>query len=116
MEGQNKRAEFIRHLLLYEFNRGSKATEAARNIRAVYGEKFLAESTARKWFARFREGNFDLNDAPRSNWLSATDKAKRNGVTSNDSQSASTKSAESLHSGCQQTAASDAVSTVKVCW
>uniref|UniRef100_A0A0M3IJ85 HTH_48 domain-containing protein n=1 Tax=Ascaris lumbricoides TaxID=6252 RepID=A0A0M3IJ85_ASCLU len=113
VEGQNKRAEFIRHLLLYEFNRGSKATEAARNIRAVYGEKFLAESTARKWFARFREGNFDLNDAPRSNWLSATDKAKRNGVTSNDSQSASTKSAESLHSGCQQTAASDAVSTVK---
>uniref|UniRef100_A0A915B354 Mos1 transposase HTH domain-containing protein n=1 Tax=Parascaris univalens TaxID=6257 RepID=A0A915B354_PARUN len=113
VEGQNRRAEFIRHLLLYEFNRGSKATEAARNIRAVYGEKFLAESTARKWFARFREGNFDLNDAPRSNWLSAAEKVKRSAMICNDSQSSSTKCAERLHSGSQQTVVSHAVPVVK---
>jgi len=27
---------FIRHILLYEFNKGNNATESARNIKAVY--------------------------------------------------------------------------------
>jgi histone-lysine N-methyltransferase SETMAR len=32
----------------------------------VYGEDAVNERTCRKWFARFRVGNFDLDDAPRS--------------------------------------------------
>jgi hypothetical protein len=46
MECQIEKNEHFRHLLLYEFNRGSKAGEAARNICAVYGEDSVAESTA----------------------------------------------------------------------
>ncbi|MDR1908014.1 MAG: hypothetical protein LBQ43_04120 [Holosporales bacterium] len=56
--------ENFRHLL-YEFNRDSKAAEAARNICAVY-EDSIAELTAQKWFARFKQGNFDTSDTPRS--------------------------------------------------
>jgi hypothetical protein len=66
MECQVEKNEHSRHLLLYEFNRGSKAAEAARNICAVYGEDSIAERTAQKWFARFRQGNFDTSDTPRS--------------------------------------------------
>jgi hypothetical protein len=48
---QVEKNEHFRHLLLYEFNRGSKAAEAARNICAVYGEDPVAERTDQKWFA-----------------------------------------------------------------
>jgi hypothetical protein len=66
MEGQVKKNEHFRRLLLYEFNRDSKAAEAARNICADYGEDSIAERTAQKWFARFKQGNFDMSDTPRS--------------------------------------------------
>jgi len=32
----------------------------------VYGDSAVAESTVRKWFTRFRNGNFDLEDRKRS--------------------------------------------------
>ena len=32
----------------------------------VYGEGVIGESTARKWFAKFKNGNFDIDDTPRS--------------------------------------------------
>jgi hypothetical protein len=65
MECQVEQNEHFRHLL-YEFNRGSKAAEAAENICAVYGEDSSAERTAPKWFGRFKQGNFDMSDTPRS--------------------------------------------------
>jgi hypothetical protein len=58
MECQVEKNEHFRHLLLYEFNPGSKAAEAARHICAVYREDFIAERTAEKLFSRFRQGNF----------------------------------------------------------
>jgi hypothetical protein len=54
MECQVEENKHFQHLLLYEFNRGSKAEEAARNICAVNGEDPTAERTAQKWFARFK--------------------------------------------------------------
>jgi hypothetical protein len=65
MKCQVDKNEHFRHLLLYEFNRGSKAAEATRNIFAVYGEDSIAERTAQKWFACFKQGNFDMSDTPR---------------------------------------------------
>jgi hypothetical protein len=53
MECQVEKNEHFQHLLLYEFDRGSKAVEASRNICAVYGEDAIAEKTAQKWFAPF---------------------------------------------------------------
>jgi plasmid stabilization system protein ParE len=57
---QLEKNEHFRHLL-YEFSRGSKAAEAARNICAVYGEDSAAERTAQKLFARFKH----MSDNPR---------------------------------------------------
>ena len=57
--------EHIRHVFLFEFNRGAKATEATRNICDVYGNNDIGESTARKWFSRFKEDHFGVSDTPR---------------------------------------------------
>jgi hypothetical protein len=46
MECQVEKNEHFRHVFLYEFSRGSKAAEAARNICAVYGEDSISERTA----------------------------------------------------------------------
>ncbi|UYV84040.1 hypothetical protein LAZ67_X000965 [Cordylochernes scorpioides] len=46
--------------------RGQKATEAARDICNVYGKGIIAERAAQKWFAKFKNGDLDLEDTPRS--------------------------------------------------
>jgi hypothetical protein len=66
MERQVEINKHFRRLLLYEFNRRSKAAEAAQNICAVYGKNSIAERTAEKWFAYFKQENFDISDTPRS--------------------------------------------------
>lgn len=66
MECQVEKNEHFRHLLLFAFHQGSKAAKAARDICAVYGEGAIAERTTRDWYTKFKNGNFDLKDAPRS--------------------------------------------------
>ncbi|XP_043493637.1 histone-lysine N-methyltransferase SETMAR-like [Polistes fuscatus] len=51
-----------RHLMLFFFRKNKTATQAANKICAVYGEDAVAERTVQKWFARFKAGNFDLED------------------------------------------------------
>ena len=36
-----------------------------RKLCAVYGEDVLTERQCQNWFAKFRSGNFNLEDAPR---------------------------------------------------
>ncbi|KOC70262.1 Histone-lysine N-methyltransferase SETMAR [Habropoda laboriosa] len=48
----------------FAFNQGSKAAKAARGICAVYGEGAITERTVRDWYAKFKNGNFHLKDAP----------------------------------------------------
>ena len=43
MECQVEKLEHFRHNLVFEFNRGAKAAEAARNICAVYGATMSSE-------------------------------------------------------------------------
>ncbi len=54
----------VRFLLLHEFRLGHKATEATRNICATMGGGVISYDTAKHWFKRFKEGNFELDDAP----------------------------------------------------
>jgi len=43
-------------------------------ICAVYGEDAVVEKTVRKWFARFKVGDFNLEDQERLGRPSTTDK------------------------------------------
>ena len=54
LECQVQKLEHFQNILLFEFNRGVKAAEAARNICAMYGDNATGESTARKWFSHFK--------------------------------------------------------------
>lgn len=56
----------FRHILLYYFRQGKKAAVARREICAVYGAEAISDSTCHKWFAHFRSGDFNVDDAPRS--------------------------------------------------
>ena len=56
----------LRHCMLYEFKKGSSASEAARNICNVYGNKALSVRKCQRWFTQFRSGNLNLRDSPRS--------------------------------------------------
>ena len=56
----------VRVLLLHEFRLGRKATEAANNICNTMGNNLLSIRTAQHWFNRFKNGNLELDDLPRS--------------------------------------------------
>ena len=56
----------FRHILLYYFRKGKNALQARKKLYGVYGEKPLTERQCQNLFARFRSGDFDLKDAPRS--------------------------------------------------
>ncbi|KAL3076636.1 hypothetical protein niasHT_039090 [Heterodera trifolii] len=52
----------FRHILLFEFNKGSTAAEAVQTNFQVYGEGTVNERMARRMFARFGHGIFHLKD------------------------------------------------------
>jgi len=60
--------EKIRYILQYHYDKGKNVAQVCEKICAIYAiyEDILSKSTARKWFARFRAGNFDVKDEPRS--------------------------------------------------
>ena len=52
--------------MLYYIKKGKNATETQKKICAVYGEGAVTDWTCQKWFAKFRAGDFSLDDARRS--------------------------------------------------
>jgi len=56
---------FLRGVLLHYFHMNKTAAESHRILEEVYGEQALAEQTCLKWFARFKSGDFDLEDKER---------------------------------------------------
>ena len=55
-----------RLLLLHEFRLDRKATKATSNICSTMGKNILSVRTAQHCFHRFRNGNFELDDLPRT--------------------------------------------------
>lgn len=56
----------LRYILQFYFDRGTSAAQAREEICALYGQDTLSKATAKRWFSRFRSGNLDVQDAPRS--------------------------------------------------
>ena len=52
--------------MLYEFHLQKNVKEAIRSIFTAYGEDALDVRTCQNWFARFKAGDFDLNDRERT--------------------------------------------------
>jgi len=57
---------FLRGVLLHYFNMKKTAAESHRILVEIYGEHALAERTYQNWFARFKSGDFGLEDAERA--------------------------------------------------
>ena len=53
---------FLRGVLLDYFNMKKTAAESHRILVEVSSEHALAERTCQKWFARFKSGDFGLED------------------------------------------------------
>ena len=79
-----ERLEHLRRTVLFEFNRGVKAVEVTRNIRAVYEDNAIGESTARNWFSHFKENGFNTGDTPHSGRPSGFDEDRLNTLIQND--------------------------------
>lgn len=58
--------DHMRHIMLYEFRKGKTVGAATKDIREVYLDRAPALRTVKKWFAKFRSGDFNLEDQPRS--------------------------------------------------
>ena len=56
---------FLRGVLLHYFIMKKTAAKSDRILVEVYGEHALAERTCQKWFARFKSGDFGLEDEER---------------------------------------------------
>ncbi len=52
----------LRVLLLHEFRLSHKANEATSSICGTMGKDVLSICTAQRWFNRFKNGNFELDD------------------------------------------------------
>lgn len=61
---QNK--EEIRCVMKFYFLKKKNASHTTKKICAVYGCNAVSERTVQEWFARFRQGNFELKDRTRS--------------------------------------------------
>ncbi|GFY07307.1 histone-lysine N-methyltransferase SETMAR [Trichonephila clavipes] len=58
--------QHFRHILLFYYRKGKNAVLARKKLTDVYGEGVLTVRQCQNWFAKFRSGNFDVEDAPRS--------------------------------------------------
>lgn len=56
----------FRSIMLYEFKKGENAAQCSRNICEIFGKESTSERTCQFWYKKFRSGDFDLIDKPRS--------------------------------------------------
>jgi len=56
----------IRYVMPFTTKKGKNAAQTCRKICEVYGADAISELRTQEWFVRFRSGNFDVKDLPRS--------------------------------------------------
>ena len=56
----------FRPIFLYEFKLNQSAAETVRKINQAFGNDSVNEYTVRRWFTKFRFGDFRLEDDARS--------------------------------------------------
>ena len=61
-----KNQGIIRELLKFEFELGHSAQEAMDNINKAKGSGTVSRTTAYEWFSKFKSGNLETKDNPRS--------------------------------------------------
>ncbi|GFT35750.1 histone-lysine N-methyltransferase SETMAR [Trichonephila clavipes] len=61
--------QHFRHILLFYYRKSKNAVQARKKLTDVYGEGVLTVRQCQNWFAKFRSGNFHVEDAPRSGRL-----------------------------------------------
>ena len=66
----------FRHLMLFFYRKGKNATQAANKICAINSESTVAERTVRKWFAKFKASDFNLENQEGPDRPSITDEDK----------------------------------------
>ena len=66
----------------------------------VYGEGIIGESMARKWFAKFKNGNFDIDDMPCSGRPSELDENHLKALLKEESHQTSRQLAKKMN--CDQ--------------
>ncbi|GFX16005.1 histone-lysine N-methyltransferase SETMAR [Trichonephila clavipes] len=70
--GSDKR--YFRHILLFYYRKGKNAVQARKKLTDVYGEGVLTVRQCQNRYAKFRSGNFDVEDAQRSGRPAEADK------------------------------------------
>jgi transposase len=56
----------LRLAMFNEYKKGATVGTATKNIRDVYLDRAPSQWTVKKWFGRFRKGEYDPFDRPRS--------------------------------------------------
>ena len=59
----------LREVLIFFFHSKKMVAKAHRELRKVYGDVALSETTCRDWFRFFKDGDFDVDDRPREGRL-----------------------------------------------
>ena len=58
--------QHLREVLVFCFNWKKSAAEAHRMLVEVYGDNAPTDNSFREWFRRFKNGDFSIEDKPRS--------------------------------------------------
>jgi len=58
--------QHLREILIFCFNWKKSAAEAHRMLVEIYGDTASTDKSCREWFRRFKDGDFSIEDKPRS--------------------------------------------------